>query len=71
MMTCGRCDRSGHTTHVHVAAPGPYIALDCAYAGHAYDPDACDGDDLCDDCLAALYGEDEDGCMVARGEDRP
>ncbi len=57
---CGRCGAVGPTTHVHYDSDGdPYECHDCAFAGHAYDPDACDGDDFCDACLEQVFAGEE------------
>ena len=58
---CGRCGKELPTTHIHYRSNGePFVNLDCASAGRAYEPDACDGDDLCDDCLADVFAEYEE-----------
>ncbi len=56
--TCGHCGCAGPTTHVHDGEAGAHVAHDCAYAGRAYQPDACSGEDLCDECLGDAYTED-------------
>lgn len=54
---CGKCGAVGETTHVHYRDDGsPYEYHDCAFAGRAYEPGTCDGDDFCDECLDDIFG---------------
>jgi hypothetical protein len=51
---CGHCGQEVPTTHIHHSADGTWAEHGCAFNGQAYVPDACNGDDLCDDCIEAL-----------------
>jgi len=52
---CGRCGRQlrpddSDWDHWHYGRGAAWVEPSCPYAGQAYEPGACDGDDLCVDC---------------------